>query len=331
MDLTGNRWDTPAHPDRDPRRRLPDGGVYEPRHDVMMAVDGAAAAALGDLARERWRRATGERLAPAGAAGDPWPEALAPNAVGAARIGIARTEPAWQGRPEIREGEALFRRAIASARRWIYLESQYVASAMIGEALAARLAEPDGPEVVIVCSAHSPNYFDRLAMDSARDRVLERLRAADAHGRLRVYAPRAAGGTPIIVHSKVTVIDDRLLRIGSANLNNRSMGFDTECDLAIEAAPGDPREGEIRTAIRRFLARLLAEHLGAAADAVNEALAQRGSLIGDIEALGRGGDCRLDAGVPPGRRGLVGTIVARTHLFDPTGPDDSWRPWRRRG
>ena len=31
-------------------------------------------------------------------------------------------------------------------------------------------------------------------------------------------------------------IDDTLLRIGSANINNRSMGFDTECDLSLEAA-----------------------------------------------------------------------------------------------
>ena len=43
------------------------------------------------------------------------------------------------------------------------------------------------------------------------------------------------GGAPIYVHSKVLVVDDRLLRIGSSNINNRSMGFDSECDVAIEA------------------------------------------------------------------------------------------------
>jgi phosphatidylserine/phosphatidylglycerophosphate/cardiolipin synthase-like enzyme len=184
--------------------------------------------------------------------------------------------------------------------------------------------------VVIVCPAQSPNYFDRLTMDPAREDVLGRLRAADAHGRFRAYAPRAAGGTPIIVHSKVTVIDDRLLRVGSANLNNRSMGFDTECDLATEAAPGDPREAEIRLMIRRFLARLLAEHLAAPAGAVDERLARQESLIAGIEALGRADDRRLDPDVPPRRRDLVGSIIAGTHLFDPTGTADAWRPWRRR-
>ena len=52
-------------------------------------------------------------------------------------------------------------------------------------------------------------------------------------------------GTPIYVHAKVLTIDDRLLRVGSSNLNNRSMGFDTECDLAIEAIPGEQSAEEI--------------------------------------------------------------------------------------
>ncbi|MCH1922544.1 hypothetical protein L9G15_24345, partial [Shewanella sp. A3A] len=87
-----------------------------------------------------------------------------------------------------------------------------------------RLAAADGPEAVIVCPAHSPSYFDRLAMDPARAGFVRRLRAADRHGRFRILTPVAAFGTPIVVHSKVMVVDDRLLRVGSANLNNRSLG-----------------------------------------------------------------------------------------------------------
>ena len=50
-----------------------------------------------------------------------------------------------------------------------------------------------------------------------------------------------------MVHSKVMIVDDCLLRIGSANLNNRSMGADTECDLAFEATSEEHR---------KFIARL---------------------------------------------------------------------------
>lgn len=64
MDVTIRRWDTPDHRLDDPRRRDPSGDAYPPVHDVTLMVDGAAARALGDLARERWQRATGNSCWP---------------------------------------------------------------------------------------------------------------------------------------------------------------------------------------------------------------------------------------------------------------------------
>jgi uncharacterized membrane protein YdjX (TVP38/TMEM64 family) len=69
--------------------------------------------------------------------------------------------------------------------------------------------------------------------------------------------------------------------VGSANLNNRSMGLDTECDLALEAA-GDAR---VHGAIDNFRNRLLGEHLGVEPDIIKAHLAQDGSLIRAIESL----------------------------------------------
>ncbi len=83
-------------------------------------------------------------------------------------IAIARTEPAWRRKAEVRETEALHLDNIRRARRLIYLENQYFTSRSVGEALAARLAEPDGPEVVLISSGHSPSYFDRWTMDRTR-------------------------------------------------------------------------------------------------------------------------------------------------------------------
>lgn len=54
------------------------------------------------------------------------------------------------------------------------------------------------------------------------------------------------------------LIDDELLLVGSANLNNRSMVLDTECNIAIDAN-GDPR---IQGALALMRNTLLAEHLG---------------------------------------------------------------------
>jgi hypothetical protein len=63
-------------------------------------------------------------------------------------------------------------------------------------------------------------------MEVLRARRLRRLREADRHGRLRAYYPEQAGlGEQCIkLHSKLMIVDDRLLRVGSANLNNRSFG-----------------------------------------------------------------------------------------------------------
>ena len=290
LDLTRMRWDTPAHRPDDPRRQDPTGVPYAPFHDVQVMVDGAAAAALGRLARERWRFATGERLAPPPARDgpDPWPADVRPQ-VKRVRVGIVRTVPAYKTRPEAREVERLYAAGIAAARRHIYIENQYFTSNAVREALAERLREPDGPEVVIVLPCTSSGWLEETAMDTLRARQLGRLRTADAHGRLRVYFPtNEAGPGPgaIQVHAKLMVVDDRLFLAGSANLSNRSMGLDNECNLAVEAGPGD---GRVRSAIAGLRDGLLAEHLGSAPTAVAERVRARGSLCGAVEALhGRG-------------------------------------------
>ena len=233
LDLTVDRWDTSAH-EHDNRGRRTVGRSYGPRHEVAAAVDGEAACALGEQARERWETATGLPLPPVDAKHDAWPSKLEPT-MRDVDIGIARTLPELDERDEVREVEALNLAAIAAARHTIYLENQYLAASRVAEALASRLTERDGPEVVIVLPRRGNNRLERETMDGARHRLIHVLWEADEHGRLGIYYPMTDGGTPIYVHSKVMVIDDHLLRIGSSNLNNRSMGFDSECDIAIEA------------------------------------------------------------------------------------------------
>ncbi len=322
-DFTRNRWDSSAHRSEDQRRRLPDGRVYAPRHEVMAAVDGPAAAAFGDLVRARWRQGWGDSLAPVVADRDPWPDGLAPDMVDVT-IGISRTAAPWDGQPEVREAEALFLRAIERARRWIYLENQYVTAPVVREALARRLAEPVGPEVLLVCPLHSGGRGDRLAMDRARKALVHRLRAADAHRRFRAAAPLSSAGEAIMVHSKVMVVDDHLFRVGSANLNNRSLGFDTECDLSIEARPDD-EEG--RRGVLRLLCRLLGEHAGCDPAALEGGIRRTG-LFAALDTLAGTSGKRLQP-LADERLTVLDRLVARIHLFDPAGVADNWRPWRR--
>jgi phosphatidylserine/phosphatidylglycerophosphate/cardiolipin synthase-like enzyme len=213
-----------------------------------------------------------------------WPGKLTPT-LRNVDVGIARTVPTLSDRSEVREVEALNLEAISKARETIYLENQYLASRRLVDALAARLVEPGGPEIVIVMPRSSESRLEQQAMDSARHRLLQLLWAADDHRRLGVYWPVTDGGTAIYVHAKVLVVDDRLLRIGSSNLNNRSMGFDSECDLAVEAGPGNPGREDASRMITSTRNRLASEHLGLSVTEFETALRRHGSFLAAIEAL----------------------------------------------
>jgi phospholipase D1/2 len=291
LDITKNRWDTPEHRPGDPRRVDPDGKPYRPFHDVQAAVAGPAAAALGDLFRERWHRCTGSVLKPPGVGGGThlWPEGL-PSDLEDVDVGIARTFPAYKGRPETREVESLYVDALASARRTVYMENQYLTSRAVARALSESLQKAEGPEVVLVLPGKSDGWLEQSTMDNLRRRILHHLRRVDRGGRLRVYYPVLdRSGTTPVVHAKVMIVDDRLIKVGSSNLSNRSMGLDSECDLLVEAA-ADPR---VEEAALGFRCRLLAEHLGREVREVREAWEGSGSLIRTVESL-RGGERSLE-------------------------------------
>ncbi|MBI1196937.1 MAG: phospholipase [Phenylobacterium sp.] len=321
-DISVDRWDSPRHLDGDRRRIMPSHLFHAPRHEVTMMVDGAAARALGEHARERWRRGAGEQLdPPEDAGGDPWPDHVPAHLIGG-KIGIARTTPAWRDQPAHDEILRLTLASIAGARHTIYLENQYFTSPIVTEALARRLGEPDGPEVVLVTTGHSPSWFDRLTMDNTRGAMVWRLRSADIFGRFRAFQPKTAAGSKIIVHSKTSVFDDALVRVGSANLNNRSFGFDTELELAVACD-----QDEARRQAAAFLNRVVGHFLAQTGDAVAKARAERGGLIAAIDALNREG--RL-APLDPSRRGPLAEFIAAFHVGDPSCPSDAMRLGRRR-
>ncbi|MGH0030288.1 MAG: VTT domain-containing protein [Myxococcota bacterium] len=313
LDVTVCRWDTREHRADDPRRSDPGFSEYGPFHDVQLAVDGEAARALGAIARERWRRATGAHVRAVEPGSDPWPRGVEPDLRDVA-VGIARTQPEHAGAPELRHVEQLYLDGIQQARESIYLENQYFTSSSVIAALAERLEQDDGPEIVIVLPSTLSGWLEERTMGALMAQGVEQLRAADRHGRLRVCVPVLPEGARLTVHSKLMVVDDRLARVGSANLSNRSMGFDSECDLAVESTP----EGAASRAIARLRDDLLAEHLGVAADDVAAAIRRCGSLVGAVDELSVG-ERRLDpfeAKVDEIDAGLLAT----RGLFDPERP-----------
>lgn len=290
FDISKWRWDTEAHRADEPHRRDPDGDPYPPFHDLQMLVDGAAATALGDLFAERWARAGGGHPdvlkatnpspatdnggdppanpppnppanPPAGTAAanahDPWPAALTPLFHDQA-VGIARTLPGFDDQAEVREVEQLYLDMIASARDLIYIENQYLTARSVAAALRHSLAQPQGPQVLIILPRETGAWLEQHTMDLIRARLARELREADQHGRLHIVYPDlpALGDGCLMVHAKLMITDDRVLRLGSSNLSNRSMGLDSECDLCLI---GDTEAA--RTAIAGLRRRLLAMFL----------------------------------------------------------------------
>jgi len=319
FDLAGSRWDTSDHVWHNPQRVNAAGEAYAPFHDVGVMVSGNCARALGALCRERWLRATGRMaIAPSmDAAGhDPWPDQVIP-ALTNVDVAIARTSPSYDDHGPVDEVRRMHLAAIASARKSIFIENQYFTSPIIADALSQSLLSADGPDVAVVAPMTQSGWLEASTMGVLRARIHRLLRAADGRGRYRLYCPTRPGGdcgdACINVHSKVLIADDEFLTIGSANLANRSLCLDTECNLAIEAG-GDPR---LRRAIAGLRERLLGEHLGVSAAEVANAMRENNSLHGAIESLQSPGSRHLAITEPP----LDATIDALTPEHDVLDPE----------
>jgi phosphatidylserine/phosphatidylglycerophosphate/cardiolipin synthase-like enzyme len=166
-----------------------------------------------------------------------------------------------------------------------------------------------------------------MTMDRTRSFFVKRLTSADKHGRFRIYSPVTALGRTIIVHAKLAIIDDVLVRIGSANINNRSLGLDTECDLSIE--PMGSNRTQTRAAIRALRTRLIAHWLGCSEAVFSNAAKTTGGIGAAVDLLRGEGRCRLRP-IPALPLKPFAALIATFHIGDPVGPRDSWRPWRRR-
>jgi phosphatidylserine/phosphatidylglycerophosphate/cardiolipin synthase-like enzyme/uncharacterized membrane protein YdjX (TVP38/TMEM64 family) len=323
LDLTRSRWDTPQHACDDALRVDADGRPYAPFHDVQALIDGEAAVALGELARARWHAATGRNavgVVPQ-TMDDPWPANVDAD-VTDLRIGIARTQPAFESQPGIFEIRQLYLDAIASSRRWLFFENQYFTSDLICTALAERLNDADAPEVAIVSPRMQSGWLEQATMGVLRARVHGRLKTADTQQRYRMYCPQLPGlGEDCLnVHSKVFAVDDEVFCVGSANMSNRSLVLDTECNLIIDARNGadEADRARIRNAVAQMRNRLLAEHLDRAPQAVSGALSRLGSLHATIAELRQ--DKRWLIEFDPTAIPSADALIPANAMFDPERP-----------
>jgi phosphatidylserine/phosphatidylglycerophosphate/cardiolipin synthase-like enzyme len=244
IDLTsfnGDRYDSNAHPWR------PALGW----HDAAALVRGPVVGDVAEHFRFRWQEIAGEDV----------PVAAPPTKSGKHELQLVETIPEKVYRAR-RHGSfrilETYVRALHSAERLIYLESQFLWSPELVEILVAKLRQPphDDFRIVAVLPARADS-----GNDDSRGQVGVLVEADEGAGRFlacALYARDGAAREPIYVHAKIGIVDDRWLTIGSANLNEHSLFNDSEVNLV-------SCEPELARSTRQ---RLWAEHLELSVDEV---------------------------------------------------------------
>lgn len=275
-DLAGDRWDTCEHKRDDPRRLTPRGEPYMAVHDVHTILNGPGASALGDLARRYWQRTTGETLEPVSNTRLIWPEGFEPHFHDVC-VAVANTTPPLRGEAAVKEIETTYLDAIRAAKDFIYIENQYLTATRPLKALANVLRKKDGPQILINTPKYHYSFLEKAALEVRRYRAIKSLQRADKYNRLRLVTlgyndhPKES----VKIHSKLMIVDDRFITVGSANLNNRSMGLDDEANLHIES---DNRE-KISHCIAHIRNSLLAEFMDVDVKEFEKRLADSGNNI----------------------------------------------------
>jgi phospholipase D1/2 len=294
MDIALARWDHREHHPVNEYRYDP-GGIfnhgdhihYAPYHDLMLLTSGDAAQALGELVRERWRlacrceaipliRKESREIPPS------WPQGYAPDFKDI-QVAIARTLPPLHHKERTEEIHRIFIDEIAKARTFIYIENQFLVQLDIARAINMQLRNNPDLRVLAISCDHPKGVMEAKSMWAPRLEFREEIESGGVGDRVALVYPisREDGKEdPVRIHSKLMIVDDKFLHLGSANINNRSMGMDTECDQIIAGSDSATRD-KIR-AVRNDLIR---EHSGREAaeiDRLIEGIAPLQSLLQEV-------------------------------------------------
>jgi len=300
LDLCSSRWDERDHRVENPLRVNSDGSPYRSFHDLQSYHVGPVARELARLFKARWKIANGEDPELPAEPADGRTELTPTLPLGAQRVAISRTHhcAVCGGDKTFREIRQLFLDAIDAAEHLIYIENQYFSSEALYKGLLHRMAnQKRSPlEIVLMIAKDAEGLLEQLSIGIAQNRIVRGLQQAarDNGHHLGIYYPAsvAADGTelPTYIHSKCLLVDDRFLTVGSANMNNRSMGYDTELNVSWEAKRDD---SELAHSIANVRVDLLAEHSGQSDDQARQALSRIEGLVEHLSQLANGKSSRL--------------------------------------
>jgi len=257
------------------------GGSGNPLHDVHARLSGPTAVPLLRAFLRRWWARSGnrdiDRSSPLrGSFSQPVP---APTGSQFVRVGetfngvLQRPEGSVSSRQVTVQD--IWLRSILGARRFIYMEEQYLISECAAAAIKVVLPRLEHVTILI-----PPSEITDLPYRWARRKTfIHDITNRNPHaGKLHVYTRTAgqqqpcirAGAPHLYVHAKMAVIDDELMLIGSANCNNR--GWETDSELVTASFEDATGPGTVAGGLR---AALWAHHLGVPSSAVADPVSSR--------------------------------------------------------
>ncbi|MDA0167648.1 phospholipase D family protein [Solirubrobacter taibaiensis] len=280
IDVSYTRWDTSDHlaanPDRPPPRPFIGGA---PTHDTAVQIEGPAVEDVERSFVERWNdssRVFG--LEPWGQGSATIPSVSTPAPIGTHSVQVLHTYGrtsklygySWSPTGDFTIWSS-YLNAIRQASTYIYIEDQYFwafaypnpchtrpAGNARNSDIMFQLGEAikRGVTVIVLVPDRSED-FGRDAQVHQRSLAVNYLAttaaAAAAGAGKFIVASLWNGQTPVMVHSKLLIVDDEFVLIGSANVNQRSMTCDGEIDAGIVDEAG--------IFARDFRDRIWTEHL----------------------------------------------------------------------
>ncbi|MEJ2695076.1 MAG: phospholipase D-like domain-containing protein [Candidatus Sulfobium sp.] len=323
MDVCADRWDDASHLSVDPRRTDPGGDPYGPYHDIQSYHTGPAAGRLAELFLHRWINAGGKAFDPAPAAPDTDYRIDCSRRLPTGRVAVSRTHARsftpFLEKP-VQEIRNLYVDAIEAAEKLVYIENQYFSSHAVYDALKRRMTYPDrrALQVVIVLPEKPQALLEEISMGLVQAKMIRSLTetAGERGHSIGIYysvaPPEDEISRATYIHSKLLLVDDIFLSVGSANATNRSMGLDTELNVSWEAEQEDDR---LRRSIRHVRIALLAEHTGLGEIRYLRRFVDTEGLVGYLSELAEGGTCRL-------RTHTIESLTREVKWLDELGAED---------
>jgi phospholipase D1/2 len=301
LDICSSHWDDREHRAFNPHRKDVNG-AYGPYHDAVCWLKGADVLFLAEYFRERWTKAGGEDFElSCGSV----PEinfegglAMPPGVVAVSRTQGKTLDPP---REQVLEIKQLYLDAIAAAEKFIYIENQYFTSAELYRAIVERMGDRTRPglQVVIILPRKFNAFLEEILLGLAQTKMLTLLSEAARENAVKLGIYYSSSGEEdtaegafafTYIHSKIMVVDDRFLTIGSANASNRSMSLDTELNVTWECQQGDIG---LQEAIRRVRTDLLAEHIGITAAPEAARLCDEDEIVDLLNTFADSGKYRI--------------------------------------